>query len=360
MDRTDWNYWKKHFLYGIILTAWFMSAACGRWLDYAVFRFPVFSIDDRTETILTSTDYRFPKQFEKTLGKYKGFGELYRKDDSFAIPGLVYTDLGAGFSANMVPQGICVAENYVLITAYDRTKKANSVIYVLSNCTGLERVFLTTMVLPDRNHVGGIAFDGENIWVAKSSTGYLSRISLDTIDEAVCSGIDAYQLTEYEENVYCGITASFVTCYDGRVWVGTYCSKADEKGTLSCFLPLQDREGTELLLEGTIEIPTHAQGVAFLEDRDTTYMMLSTSYGRYRDSKMYLYELTMCDSDVKLAERGQYCFPPMTEELVSDGDNIYVLFESAATCYSTEQNKKCAYPIDRVCAISLEKLLKNI
>ena len=46
----------------------------------------------------------------------------------------------------------------------------------------------------------------------------------------------------------------------------------------------------------------------------------------------------------------------MAEELVCDGENMYFLFESSATCYSTQAYQKCSYPVDRVCAVPTRKL----
>ena len=49
-------------------------------------------------------------------------------------------------------------------------------------------------------------------------------------------------------------------------------------------------------------------------------------------------------------------FPPMAEELVCDGENMYFLFESSATCYSALAYAKCKYPVDRICALSTQEL----
>lgn len=358
MERTSWNYWKITLLYGIMITAWFLSAACSRWLNHAVFSFPSFSIDDRTDGFLTSTEYRFPEKFQTTLSKYSQFCEIYEEGESIAIPGLMNTSFGESYSMNMVPQGICLAGDYMLITAYDSEKEANSVIYVLSNHETFKRQYLTTIVLPDKNHVGGIAFDGENIWIAKSTSGYCSRIAIQRIDEAVLSFEESYKLENYDENIYCGVTASFVTCDKGKLWIGTYRSGITGNGILSCYEPVVTEEGTELLLEDRMDIPAHAQGVSFFEEGGNIYMILSTSYGRFRDSKIYLYQVVGEEDGMTLQTQKIYKFPPMTEEVVSDGTHTYVLFESAATCYSTENYRKCAYPVDRICALSNEKLVQ--
>lgn len=154
MERTGWICWRDNFLYGIIITAWFVSAVCGRWLDYAVLRFPSFSLDDRTGTMHTSTEYRYNDKFVKTVDRYGQFDYLLQEEDGIAVPGLTYTNLGDFYSSSMVPQGLCMANDYILVTAYDSKKEANSVIYVIANTMMRRGEYLTTIVLPDKNHVG--------------------------------------------------------------------------------------------------------------------------------------------------------------------------------------------------------------
>ena len=310
--------------------------------------------------MLTSTELRFPSQFQKALEHYAGFGEMYQEEESTAVPGLSYTRLGDSYSRQMVPQGICIAGDYMLITAYDYGRTHNSVIYVLSNRDAQNRRLLTTIELPDQNHVGGIAFDGEFIWIAKSTTGYLSALSYDNIRRAVRSGGDSYVPEAYDEQLYCGMTASFVEYYAGRLWVGTFRSGIGEKGTLACYHLVENQGKKELQRENTMRIPACAQGITFLEKAGKVYMVLTASRGRYWDSTVYLYETVIEENSVNLLRKGYYCFPPMAEELTSDGTNTYFLFESAATSYSTVRYQKCAYPVDRICAISNEKLFAGL
>jgi len=61
----------------------------------------------------------------------------------------------------MVPQGICTMGNYVLITAYDSSAQHKSVIYVLDN----NNVLKATLVYCNKNHLGGVTYDGTYIWI---------------------------------------------------------------------------------------------------------------------------------------------------------------------------------------------------
>lgn len=90
---------------------------------------------------------------------------------------------------NLCPQGICMAGDYMLTTAYCMDGLHNSCIFVYSNRTG---EFLKTLVLKDqKSHVGGITYDDKtrNIWVCHSKkdtkTGMysLERISYTDLEK---------------------------------------------------------------------------------------------------------------------------------------------------------------------------------
>lgn len=180
---------------------------------------------------------------------------------------------------------------------------------------------------------------------------------MEEIEIAVGMGQDSIPLEAYTENVYCGVKASFITYYDETLWIGTHHAKGGGNGTLSGYKIHHTEEGTQLQLERRMDIPTYAQGVSFIEEEETCYMLLSVSWGRFRDSKMYLYEMKQQGEKTVLTRKAQYTLPPMSQELISEGGCTYILFESAATCYSTENYRKCAYPVDRICALSNKKMV---
>ncbi len=314
--------------------------------------FPAWNLSGEEDvTAGTTTDYRYDLAFARTLLQYSVFRDMYRADYSTAIPGLENTCFPESESGQMVPQGICVAEQYMLITAYDKSEMENSVIYVLSNEDAMNREFLTVLVLPDKNHVGGITYDGSSLWIAKSTSKCLGRISASRIDAAVQSGQEVYELDDYDEEVSCGMTASFVSYQDGRLWVGTSHSLFSQQGMLGVFLTKSGDEGTELIRQFTLDIPDHVQGLSFFYVDEIQYVVLSASFGRFSDSCLYLYKEEISDTKLKLYYETTYELPPMVEELVSDGEFTYCLFESATTCYSAADGFSCRYPVDQVCAL---------
>lgn len=356
----------RFFIYSFVLTA----AAAASWL--LIKEEIPRSVVSFAEASSTSMDYRYDNGFQKTLQKYGLFRNVYEEKYSTPIPGLVSTDVLGNVSNQMVPQGICIAGEYMLVSAYDnielyaqKTRKSDyevnhSVLYVLSNENPAQRRLLTTIVLPDINHVGGVAFDGENVWIAKSTTKKCSVISYETIQAAVKSGMTSYQLKEYEASVDCGAVASFITFHDNLLWVGTYSNYISGKGTLRSYEIIKG-EALELKEKEELLIPGFANGVAFMEKDGSDYMAVSTSRGRYFDSSIYLYRVV---EEEKTGKNLYYCydsyeFPPMAEELICDGENTYMLFESSATCYSTITYQKCSYPVDRICALSTEDMFSE-
>ena len=312
----------------------------------------------------TTSSYRYSAQFNKVLNstRYARFGSMYQPQLSTAIPGLSNTDV-LGVNCNqMVPQGLCIAEDYMIVSAYDSGSnyggrdKQRSVLYILSNKDPEKRTYLTTIVLPDINHVGGLAYDGRYVWIAKSTTKTCSAIDIKRIDHAVMSGQNSYEV-DYTATVDCGMTASFLNYYDNRIWVGTFANKSRKEGKMASFEIHGSGHRLSLEKVNSVSIPYNANGVHIEKINDEVCMSIVSSFSRVSDTTVYLYELENDDNkEISKVYRGRYQFPPMGEEIASDGQNVYFLFESAATCYSEATGKKCTSPVDRICAVKMSDL----
>jgi|GEM_PF-367725 len=309
--------------------------------------------------VRTTCDYHHSAGFQKVMknSKYKSFHSMYDPQFSSAIPGLGTTDVLGTNCTGMVPQGLCFCEDYLLVSAYDcgrDGKRQRSVIYVMSDQDPKDRKCLTTLVLPDINHVGGLAFDGKYVWIAKSSTGTCSAIDKKTIDAAVMSRMGSCEVN-YTATVDCGVTASFLTYYDERLWVGTFAYGNKKEGLLTSFAISGSGEELSLKKVNRLSIPCYANGVNIEKYNGRVYMSVVSSYSRVKDSFVYVYEL---ENDGTEAISKKYCkrhrFPPMGEEVACDGSRLYFLFESAANCYSNSSKKNCSHPVDRICAIPME------
>lgn len=143
--------------------------------------------------------------------------------------------------------------------------------------------YLVTLGMKKESHLGGIAYDGSNIWICHSNSRTLERIPYEYIqkiaEDAPGYCIDASALSdEYELKN----TPSCITCYGGRVWVGTHTKIFGSEMLSYCY----DEENDTLTAFSRYNIPSKVQGIVF--DRNGQ-VYLSTSYGRNNSSYLKVY-----------------------------------------------------------------------
>ena len=318
---------------------------------------------------------------ERIEEEYPDFKKITTKG-TFEIPGLRSTPFPDREDCDcMTPQGICVAEDYILITAYcnsynfvqdilalpDSEQKREwlaregghsvhkSVIYVVSKNS---YELLNILVLPDDNHVGGIAFDGQLIWIALSKTQKLGVIRFEDLVSTLTNDGGSVEISFYTK-VSCDCIASFVTYYDRKLWVGVCDSDNNGTGTMTVF-DILGSTVDDLELSGVREftIPIRANGAAFAQIDGELCLAVNSSYGRDEEkhkSKTHLYSVNF-ENDYDhgiLIDKGLFVLPPMAEEICIDGSDVYTLFESGATPYCTLEGNKCNDVVDRVCIAGL-------
>lgn len=321
--------------------------------------FSYFSANSAVKTVIpkkataTSKKAKLYNSKKKFLASnaYKNIGwfrqnVVYNK--SFPMPGTINTNVGGFTSYRMCPQAITFAGSYLLMSAYDYAKEENSVIYVMNKSNGK---LLTTIVLPDNVHVGGIAYDGTNVWV--SHGGNVAAIRFSTIKSAAKKK-KAYQNVDYTALCKVNTTASFITYYKGMLWVGQ--TKETAKSPTYSYT-INNKTGTPTLTaKNKINLPDRIQGIAFLSDgslaisRSNLYM---TSQ-RYYISQMDYYKPTWSGNKIKkLNKKVNTCqMPTMNEGIAVSGNYIYSCFES--TIFPTASN-----PMDRICAFKTASLAKK-
>lgn len=267
---------------------------------------------------------------------------------SYIIPGLVTTNAGGFASNSMCPQGICFAKNYLLVTAYDLKDEENSVIYVMNKDS---KKLLTTLVLPTDAHVGGICYDGTYLWLTTGSKA--SALKMKDVVSAVASG-KKYSFVDFFDVCKLGISASYITYYDDKLWVGTY----NELQTTYMYSYQIDDFDTSLALEkvDTVKMPTRVQGVSFTEDG---YLILSRSCQLYQGLRGYMRRVEVYQPDLDNEDGSTISVgssiniiytPSMNEGIAIKGSYLYVIFESGAF-------QDASYKMDRICAIKLNSVL---
>ena len=301
------------------------------------------------------------------------------------IPDLSYTDVLGDPCNCMTPQGICIAGDYILITAYcnveslkadlennaDQTvnqmrieateehNRHNSVLYVLDKANGQH---IATMIFDDKSHVGGITFDGEYVWVAKGGNCKIEGYSFVDVRACIEMGSYNYPMCEAACEVQCDNVTSFVTCYDGYIWAGTFSDDVDSNGVLTGYSVVEDGGVHCIETHKIIEIPPHANGAAFIDTELGPYLAVTTSYGRSNDSTLYIYDATNLQTvgamgNIQLPEYNKYVLPPMAEEICVEKNDIYFLFESASTAYSFVEDNKCDDVVDTICILDRRNII---
>lgn len=305
-------------------------------------------------SVETSFDFRYDDKQTTVKLFYPDYKRLINEEYSTTpVPGVEKTKFSDDdVATSMVPQGLCIAGDYLLVTAYDYEKKHNSVIYVMSNDDPTKRELVSTLILPDKNHVGGITFDGEYVWVARSSEKEVGKIKLKTIEKASEKDVNS---VDYAGKLKCETTASFITYYDSKLWIGLF--DEDNESTLQGYSLNSSK--SKLKLECTVKIPEKCQGAVFVEDGDDTYLVTSSSYGRNRSSYLRSYEFSYDGEKGKATLLNEYTFPPMTEELELCGDKILIMTEAPATEYSTKALNKCILPMDRITAVDIDNFVEE-
>ncbi|MDF2943179.1 MAG: hypothetical protein K0S01_2037 [Herbinix sp.] len=310
------------------------------------------TIVEIADTNITAKYFLGKTEFKKSAAytKIPFFKDNVNYSKSYVIPGLVTTNVGGFISNTMCPQGITFAENYLLLTAYDKSAQENSVIYVLDKDT---QELITTLVLPTMAHVGGISYDGTNVWVTTGTK--VSAILFSDIMAAVGEH-NAYSLVDFRAVCKVGISASFITYYQDKLWVGSY----DELKSTYLYSFSIDDFGTSVTLtkEDSIKMPTRSQGIAFTEDG---YLIISRSCQLYQGLRGYMRRIDVYQPDftsegsgtISLGACLNYVYTPsMNEDIALNGEYLYVNFESAAF-------ENASYKMDRICAFKLSSILNK-
>lgn len=249
----------------------------------------------------------------------------------------------SGETADSCVQGISFTPDYLLLTAYAVNVQENGGLFVYDRKTGS---FLGRIPMRKGSHLGGIAYDGKNVWVCHSGERVLSRISY----KALCGAVRqrTFSVEGFEEDYPLDDEPSCLTEENGRLFAATFRDKVESRMTAYRYDENRDR----LVAETVYPIPPKVQGVAFDEAGN---VWLSTSYGRKNSSFLLKYKTL-----AELGEEGGKPetiveLPPCSEELAIQNGKLYVVFESACRKYKegTDGRGKSRSPLDKI--LLLEK-----
>lgn len=320
------------------------------------------SYNFKTQRLLLSLTPEVKKAAFKGRAAERDYG-------TYIVPGLLATETqihGQKFTSDictsMTPQGLTVTEDYLLVSAYCQTGTHNSVIYVIDKQT---HKFIKEIVLRNKSHVGGLAYDSlhQNIWICGMSNG-LPQVNAITMDQLknYCFQED-YAPVKFSQTyeLYAIARTSFITYYNNCLYVGYFTSNHSsvleeyqilDDGTLDTQASEDTLESTDTpplaMPSDTRVIEEQAQGLTFYKGQ----LLFSHSYGM-KSSYLQVFS----NSHRKLLESSNAIekirFPSRMEQICVDGDDLYVLFESAAYAYKASS----LVQLDRILKLDLNKLL---
>lgn len=305
-----------------------------------------------SDTSKTAKKYSTKTAFTKSPAykTYKKMKNAMNYSKSFAIPGMKNTNVAGFANTSMVPQGMCLAGSYFLITAYDYKKVDYSVVYVVSRSS---KSYITTIVLPSKAKVGGIAYDGTNVWISKGKA--VASFPYTVVTDAVNGGKAYTELSSYRSVVSLDSTASFMGCNNNVLWIGTFSQSAS---SMKGYNVTNKTTVPSLVPAYTMDVPAKTQGITF--DSEGT-MILSRSYRTKKATSGYISQLRTYKPSfsapkssgkvLKNAALKVTTMPPMVEGLAVYGTYTYALFSSS-------YYKSCKYPVDRVIAMKTNKLVE--
>lgn len=325
---------------------------------------------------------------EEQKAVLKGFEQLYkltfethlseRDYGTIPIPGMRTTRT---FDVNnpgqicvctsMTPQGLCVAKDYLLVSAYCHTQRHNSVIYVLNKKT---HRFVKELILEGHEHVGGLAYDPihDNIWVSTNRNGNASASSFSMKQLKQYSiEKDMEPLTYQYETALPGLERnSFITYADGYLYAGRFSENGESivrkylinmQGELSYDIwnEKKHRVESDLVYDGMmkiknvvpnriIKVPKCTQGFAIYKNK----VLIAQSYGMAKSELLvYHYMDTTKELNGKTLTQ-KITMPQKLQQIYVDGTELYLLFESAAYAYRAQPLPK----VDRILKLDLEHI----
>ena len=318
----------------------------------------------------SSFEYKkYPTHEEYMDDLSRRMSDVYRSitgktDDekTIPVPGIVKTcvkkDGERSRSANYVPQGICRADRYLLVTAYDAKKKHNSVVYVIDTDAN---ELVSTLTMPNRYHAGGIAFDGENIWMTGNTSDkykgepFVQYMEYETFSSLIEKPLAEVSRGDLSGHITINNRPSFLEYDDGVLWVGTYAgSKGSSEGYLNGY-PIVKRNGktalNTLMYSVIAGIDSSSQGA----DISGNYLYVSSSYNGMlygvKSSFITKYNIKQIKRGAETLsvagkELSRQEVPKMNEGILVEGPTIYILFESGA-----KQYRYCVMVTDRILAL---------
>ena len=229
------------------------------------------------------------------------------------------TILHVGEGSDWVPQGLGYdpATDQLLTTYYsspdgEPDRDAGILLSIQDRATGNE---VLSALLAGPDHGGGVAIDGDHVWVT-SSDGYVYLYSM--VDIKAANGATVQPQTRFPVPA-----SAYLTVHDGRLYVGSF-DEDDPGSVYSVPLGADGEPSGPPVFEATA--PPRSQGLAVTDDG----LVFSTSWGRENPSEL----ISISNS----GEVKHLTAPSMSEGIVIVNGQLYTVYESGATPYQYDGN----------------------
>ncbi len=258
---------------------------------------------------------------------YQYLADHYER--TIPLPGLYEKDADKLY-ANYVVQGLAKADSLLVISAYSKDERENSILFLLNE----EGTLLRTVDLGFRAHTGGIACDSKDdlLWIT-GPDGHVYAVRWSRVRDGlyqgtpdeICADFDA-ELKNHEGSP----VASFLGYDTGKLYVGSYVTGAS--GTLRTY---EITGGGSISLIREAAIPENIQGVTVRSRQGSGRELILTQSRQTDDSRLLIFaEDDAAHADYSPDRALQTAvLPEGAEQPLSTADGLYLLFESAAPPY---------------------------
>lgn len=315
----------------------------------------ILSLPIVVDTFFDNIGYRESNPADYSQSTIQKFDDLQNYQE-FALKSMNGAII-PGIMEGIIPQGICfIAEkDIILITGYHKGG-ASSVIFMVDRDDQklVKSVLLVNEAgMPFDGHVGGIASDGGNVWIASERSVY--TFTYEELEMVPNMGT-----VKIVEEIRCSVKADYICYTDSYLLVGEYnyapFYRTDSSHTVSTDTGEKysalvvgyslNEEGTIIeSAEFAVGVPDKVQGIAIRNDGS---IIVSSSFWCFEDSTLMCYSgVEAGNTSIILAGKEvpiyylndqcllwKLCMPSMSEGIALVDDNCYILFENAALLYS--------------------------
>lgn len=258
-----------------------------------------------------------------------------------------------------VPQGVCQFHDKIVLTCYDCDKLNNTILIIC------DKTSYKILYLEDKMHGGSVCYHeaSDSLYVTGRGKGVKSFIhrycGKNIIDAEDRSMIEASRIFCVDESndLYSSAakhsSPGFMTCYKNFLYVGNFSGYAESRknrGILKKYRIAKD--GSIPSKSEIIFNPySNTQGLCIYEYEEKEYYVFSRSFGRSRNSILNIatYE------NHHFHNIATNVLPCMSEQVSTYNNQLIILFESCAECYS--KNSICVN--NEVVLLSFDMLLKG-